>query len=370
MARATASCGVRYRRRNRLAEVDGLNSGEHRTRQLFGEAGTPQIAIIGGGFGGIGIAVRLTMAGVTTFTIFEKNDAPGGTWLENRYPGAEVDSESYLYSYSFKPYDWSRNFSRQPELLQYMEDIVDEYQLHAHFRFRTLIEGIVWDEDTHQYMVQTSDDETLQFHIVVSAVGLLNAVNYPEWPGLEAFKGPKFHTARWEDQHDLRGKRVAVVGTGCTAAQIVPEIAPIVDQLYLFQREPGHVLPKGVRNFSRQERAALRRPLASRIERIKCFLRSAEVRGHTVPLPGSKLNKKFGNMALHYIQEVFHDRPDLAELVTPRFPFYGKRIIISDDYYPALRRENVELIPRAVSRVTSTGVVSIATGWNARSMCW
>ena len=335
-----------------------LSAGKkRRARRLFGEAGTPQIAIIGGGFGGIGLAVRLRQAGITTFTLFEKNDSPGGTWWENRYPGAEVDSPSHLYSLSFKRFNWSRNFARGPELLEYMHEIINENDLHRHYRFNTQIESVAWDERSHTHRLQTIAGDTFQAHVVVSAVGLLNVINYPTWPGLETFEGPKFHTARWEEHHDLTGKRVAIVGTGCTAAQIVPEIAPIVGKLYLFQREPGHVFKKGVRNFTEEERVKLSRPLAYRLERMRCFLATAKVRGPSPSIPGTRLNRQFGQMALDYIQEVFKDRPDLAELVTPKYPFAGKRIILSDDYYPSLLHKNVELIPKAVSRVTPTGVV-------------
>ena len=330
---------------------------KRRAQHLFGQAGTPRIAIIGGGIGGIGLAVRLRQAGVSSFTLFEKNDRPGGTWWENRYPGAQVDSPSHLYSLSFKRYDWSRNYANQPELLRYMHDIVDENDLHRHFCFDTQIESVVWNERSHTYRLQAIDGRTFNAHVVVSAVGLLNAINYPTWPGLETFEGPKFHTARWEDEHDLNGKRVAIVGTGCTAAQIVPEIASRVGKLYLFQREPGHVFKKGVRSFTEQERAKLSRPLAYRMKRIRCFLETAKVRGPSPSIPGTRLNKLFGEMAIEYIQEVFKDRPDLAELVTPKYPFAGKRIILSDDFYPSLLRKNVELIPKAVSRVTPHGVV-------------
>ena len=331
--------------------------GRRRAQHLFGEAGTPRIAIIGSGFGGIDIAVRLKQAGISSFYILEKNPAAGGTWWENRYPGAEVDSPSHLYSLSFKCFDWSRNFARQPELLRYMQAIIDEHDLHRHLRFNTEVKRVVWNEDSHSYRLHTADGGTFQAHVVVSAVGLLNAINYPSWPGLESFRGPKFHTARWEDEHDLTGKRVAVVGTGCTAAQIVPEIAPVVGRLLLFQREPGHVFPKGVRDFTPAERAKLSRPLAYRVERLKSFLRTAKVRGPSPSIPGSRLNRLFGRMANDYIQEVFRDRPDLIELVTPRYPYAGKRLILSDDYYPALLRDNVVLIPKAVTRVTPTGLV-------------
>ena len=333
---------------------------KRRAENLFGAPGTPEIAIIGGGFGGIGLSIRLKQIGISTFRVFEKNAEPGGTWWENRYPGAEVDSPSHLYSLSFKRYAWSRNFARQPELLRYMHDIVSENDLRQHFRFNVQIESVEWDEQTHTHRLRASDGSTFSAHVVVSAVGLLNVINYPAWPGLETFQGPKFHTARWEDEHDLSGKRVAIVGTGCTAAQIIPEIAPVVGRLYIFQREPGHVFKKGVRTFTDQEREKLSRPLAYRMERIRCFLSTAKVRGLSPSVPGTRLNKQFGQMALDYIHEVFKDRPDLAEMVTPKYPFAGKRIILSDDFYPSLLRKNVELIPKAVARITPTAVIDSA----------
>jgi cation diffusion facilitator CzcD-associated flavoprotein CzcO len=317
----------------------------------------PRVAIIGGGFGGIATAVYLLKAGIGTFTIFEKNAGPGGTWWENTYPGAEVDQESHLYCLSFKTYNWSRNFARQAELLEYIEEMVDEFGLRSKFRFETKVERVVWNPATSSYTVSTSTGAEEEFEVVVSAVGLLNYINYPDWPGLEEFRGPKFHTARWDHDCDLRGKRVAVVGTGSTSAQVVPAIAPVVRQLYLFQREPGHVLPKGDRDFTPAERAWFSRPLARRLERLRLFKKRAALRAPSVPVVGSRKNRKWEQVSLGHIRDAFPGREDLADLVTPRYPFYGKRPLESDQFYPALQRDNVELIPRAVARLTEHAIV-------------
>src|ERR1700722_19149036 len=203
------------------------------------------IAIIGGGTGGIQMGVRLKKAGISNFTIFEQSDGPGRTWHDSHYPGAACDTPQPFYSFAFKSYTFSSTHVLQTEFLQYLEETVDEYGLRDHFRFGSAVERVVWDDSEHFYRVSAADGYEGEFHIVVSAVGILNNPRYPNWPGLEDFEGPSWHSARWEHQHDLTGKRVAVVGTGSSGAQIVPQLASKVSQLYVFQREPGWVQPKG-----------------------------------------------------------------------------------------------------------------------------
>jgi len=180
------------------------------------------VVVVGGGFGGIAAGVKLKQAGIDSFTIFEKSDGIGGTWWENTYPGAEVDVVSHLYSFSFKRNDWTRTHARREELQRYLEETVDDYGLRPHFRLRTKVEHAVWDEASRRYTVHLADGDEVTCNVLISAVGLLNHPNYPDWPGLDDFEGPKFHTSRYEHQHDLTGKRVAVVGTGSTAVQLVP----------------------------------------------------------------------------------------------------------------------------------------------------
>ena len=328
------------------------------TKKRFGPAGTPEIAIVGAGFAGIATAVKLKKAGIRTFTVFEKSDGPGGTWWDNRYPGAEVDVASHLYSYSFKSHDWTRTHAKQAELQAYLEEVLDDYGLRPHFRFGTTVRDAVWNERTHTYAVNIEGGERIEAHIVVSALGLLNYPKYPDWPGLDDFAGPKFHTFRWEHEHDLGGKRVAVVGTGSTATQIVPEIAPLVDYVYLFQREPGWVVPKGDRDFTAEERASYRSTLRRRITRWKAAYQLEKNQiGGAIHRPGTKINALREHQCRSFIERVFADRPDLAEAVTPKYPYPGKRPILNSTFYPALLRENVELVPRAVQSVTEKGVV-------------
>ncbi len=319
----------------------------------------PEVAIIGGGFAGIGAAVKLTKAGLRDFTIFEKSDGIGGTWWENRYPGAEVDVHSQLYSYSFRPHDWSRTHARQAELQRYLEDVVDEYGLRKHFRLSTLVEELSWDDGASGYVLRTADGETQTFRAVISAVGLLNIPNYPTWPGLDDFAGPKLHTARWSPI-DLAGKRVAVVGTGSSAVQVVPSIADAAERVTLFQREPGWVMPKPDRDLSDDERARLRRPWARRRERLQQFwlIEIGQLFG-ALHRPGTKINSIAESRSRAHIATVFADRPDLAEAVTPKYPFPGKRPVLTKDFYPSLLRDDVELVPHAVASVTRTGVVDV-----------
>jgi len=327
-------------------------------RELFGPAGTPRVVVVGAGFGGIAAGVKLLRAGVHTFTIYESSLGVGGTWWDNTYPGAEVDVPSHLYCYSFKPHLWTRTHAGQAELQKYLEETVDAFGLRPHLRLGTAVESAIWDDDRHVWNVRLADGAVDECHVLVSAVGFLNVPRLPEWPGLDEFRGPKFHTARWEHQHDLTGKVVAVVGTGSSATQVVPAIQPIVERLYVFQREPGWVVPKGERDFDAAERAALARPWRRRRERLRqrYALEKNLWRG-LLYRPGTKTNAQREEFCRAYIARQFADRPDLLDAVTPTYPYPGKRPVVASTYYRALKQANVELVPRAVTALTATGLV-------------
>lgn len=327
-------------------------------QQLFGPAGTPRVVIVGAGFGGIAAGVFLRRAGIETFTIYESSLGIGGTWWDNTYPGAEVDVGSHLYCFSFKPHDWTRTHAKQPELQKYLEEAVDEFGVRPHLRLGMTVESATWNESTHTWTVVLDDGTKDECHVLISGVGFLNVPRYPTWPGLESFTGPKFHTARWEHQHDLTEKTVAVVGTGSSASQIVPAIQPIVGKLYLFQREPGWVLPKGDRDFTDEERTTLARPWNKRRERMRLkWSLEKNLRGGKIWRTGSKEQQAREAVCRRYIAKMFADRPDLAEAVTPTYPYPGKRPIFATTFYPALKQPNVELVPKAVASVTPTGLV-------------
>jgi cation diffusion facilitator CzcD-associated flavoprotein CzcO len=329
-------------------------------RRRAGGGRPPQVAIVGGGFGGIAAAVKLRQAGIETFTIFERSLGIGGTWRDNTYPGCEVDTHSHMYAYSFTHPDWSRTHARQAELQRYLEGVVDDFDLRRHFRMGVAVEEAVWDETTHTYTLRLGDGTSASCDVLVSAVGFLNVPRYPDWPGLDTFRGPKFHTARWEHDHDLSGARVAVVGTGSSAAQLVPELAQVAGRVLVFQREPGWVMPKGDRDFAPEERAALRGPLRWRRERLRQLRRiEKNLWRRRVYRPGTKINDACEQLCRDYIAREFADRPDLRDAVTPTYPYWGKRVILASSFYPALKRDNVELIPRAVASVTETGLVDV-----------
>jgi cation diffusion facilitator CzcD-associated flavoprotein CzcO len=319
---------------------------------------TPRVAIVGGGFAGIAAGVKLRKAGIDHFTIYEAAPEIGGTWRDNTYPGCEVDTSSSLYAFSFTHPDWTRTHVRQAELQAYIERVVDDFGLRPNIRTGTGVDRAVWDDRTHTYELTLSDGTTAACEVLVSAVGFLNVPKLPDLPGLDTFEGPAFHTARWEHEHDLTGKRVAVIGTGSSAIQLVPEVAKVASKVLVFQREPGWIMPKGERDLTPEERAARRSRIGWRKERLQQLRRVEKGlwRAGTYR-PGSKVNSAAEQMCRGYIDKVFADRPDLKEAVTPTYPYWGKRVIFATTFYPALKRENVQLVPRAVERVTPTGVV-------------
>jgi cation diffusion facilitator CzcD-associated flavoprotein CzcO len=315
---------------------------------------SPSVAIIGAGLGGIAAAVHLKRAGVDSFTIFEQSAGPGGTWWDNTYPGAECDIPIAFYSYSFMPHDWIRTHASQAEIQEYIRLVIVKFGLEPHIRYNTRVAEAVWSEDRHSHTVRTSSG-VMYFDVVVSALGLLNVPRYPTWPGLESFKGPKFHTARWEHQHDLQHKRVAVVGTGSTAAQVVPAIAPIVTKLKMFSREPAFVLPKEVRALTPSERRRGGSGLWRRWQRLKLFIQVEKSVSWRNPRSGAQRDKRHSYK--QYVDTLFADRSDLQSVLMPDYPFACKRPVLSSDLFPALKRDNVELVSRAVTAVTEDGVI-------------
>jgi cation diffusion facilitator CzcD-associated flavoprotein CzcO len=313
------------------------------------------IAIIGAGLGGIAAAVRLKRAGITTFTIFEKSAGPGGTWWDNSYPGAECDIEIAFYAYSFMPHDWPRTHASQPEIQAYIQAVINRFDLTPHLRFNTAIASAVWDDQRHFYTLTAADGAVTQFDAVVAALGLLNVPRYPEWPGLDRFAGPKFHTARWQHQHDLRGKHIAVVGNGSSAAQVVPALAPVAGRVSMFAREPAYVMHKNDRPLTDDERRRRRTGFGRLLARARVFWRIE--RAMSVRNPRSAMQRNMREAFFSYRDRIFADRPDLRALVAPDYAFACKRPIASSDLLPALTRDNVTVVPRSVEAVSERGLI-------------
>lgn len=320
----------------------------------------PRVAIIGAGFGGIVTAIKLQKSGFD-FVVFERSEGVGGTWWDNRYPGAETDAASHLYAYSFAPYDWSRTHVRRAEIQGYLEHVAESFGLLPSIRFKETVEEVAWDEATSEYVIRTSSGETERFQFVVSAVGLFASPKFPSWPGLEEFGGEVVHTAEWDEALDLTDKKVAVVGTGSSAVQVVPTVAHYAHSVSVHQRQPGWVLPKGDRDFSRLERRLFSWSFTQRLDRMRLYLRQERREWHgAVFRPGSRMNRRSEAVARRFIAEVFADRPDLAAALTPDYPFAGKRTVVTSQFYPCLLRENVRLVPRAVVSCTSKGIIDSA----------
>lgn len=338
---------------------------------------TVKVAIIGGGAAGIAAGAKLRRAGFRDFTIFEQSDGIGGTWWDNTYPGSEVDIASYFYSFSFMDWDWSRTHATQPEIQAYMQATVDKFELAAHFRHLTRVESVRWRDESHDYELTLGSGEVVVYDAVITAIGFLNNPRYPEWPGLSEFPGKMFHSSRWDHGYDFSGKRVAVVGTGSTSSQITPSIAPLVDHLYVFQREPGWVLPKGDYDYPAPQRAKFRRSwFARKRERFRQF-RGASKLTRGLWREGTALNDEFRERALAYLDEAVED-PATRAALTPDFPFGCKRTIQSSTFLPTFNRNNVTLVPHAVNRIDGSKVITadgqsievdtliIATGFQAQ----
>ncbi len=318
-----------------------------------------RVGIIGSGFGGIALAVKLQQRTGAEFVMFEQAAGIGGTWYENRYPGCEVDIPSHAYSFSFIKHDWPRTHATQPELLAYAEHVVDHFGLRPYVRLNTRVEHVTWDDERSEYELRTDSGETFWFDVVVSAVGLLSVPRFPDWPGLDEFEGKAFHTSLWEHEHDLSDKTVAVVGTGSTAAQVVPALAPVVKRLLVFQREPGWIEPKHERAFTRRERWVYRNvPGAQKLHRAYIFYKAGRrFKGNEVD---SRRQQQMKRLCLDFIESTVED-PETRANVTPDYPWGCKRPVVASTYYPALNRSNVRLIPHAVTRVTKNALVD-ATG--------
>jgi len=318
-----------------------------------------RVAIIGAGLGGLAAAVKLRQRTAAEFVIFEQSAGIGGTWRDNRYPGCEVDIHSHAYSYSFLKYEWPRTHATQPELLAYAEHVTKVFGLAAHLRLNTRVTSLTWEESAAHYVLSAEGGERHEFDVVIAAMGLLSVPRYPEWPGLAAFSGTCFHTARWEPEHDLSGKTVAVVGTGSTAAQVVPAIAPHVGRLYVYQREPGWIEPKRERAFTARELWLYRHvPLAQRAHRAWLFYQAVRrFKGFDVR---SERQRQLRAACVAFINRSIAD-PAVREAVTPRYPWGCKRVVLASTFYEAFNRPNVELVPHEVTRATPTGLVD-ATG--------
>jgi cation diffusion facilitator CzcD-associated flavoprotein CzcO len=311
------------------------------------------VAIVGSGFSGIGLAIRLKQDGVEDFVVLERNEGVGGTWWANTYPGCACDVPSHLYSFSFAPNpDWTRTYSRQPEIREYLRRVVEEHGVAPHIRLGCEVRGARWDSD--HWEIDTSQGPVTA-KVLVSAAGPLVEPKLPDFPGLERFQGPAFHSARWDHSVSLKGKRVAAIGTGASAIQFVPKIAPEVEQLHVFQRTPPWVMPHSSRPITRTERRLFRLfpPLQRLIRGGIYTAREALVLGFVKRPPAMKLLERVSRR--HMTRSL---PPELIDKASPDYRLGCKRILPSNDWYPALARDNVELVTDAVTEVRERSIVT------------
>jgi cation diffusion facilitator CzcD-associated flavoprotein CzcO len=314
-----------------------------------------RVAIIGTGFSGLGMAIRLKQAGIDDFVLLERAGDVGGTWRDNTYPGCQCDVPSHLYSFSFAPNpNWTRTFSHQEEIWDYLRDCAERFEITPHVRLNHEVIDAAWDEEAGVWRLETSGGD-LTAHVVVSGTGALSEPSIPELPGLESFEGAAFHSARWDHDFDLENKRVAVIGTGASSIQFVPRIQPQVESLTLFQRTPPWVLPHSDRPITDPERRAYRRlPLLQRVMRSSIYWARETFLLHFVRPRFAKLPERMGR---RHLRKQVPD-PELRRKLTPDYTFGCKRALISNDYYPALTKPNVEVVTDGIAEVRPHSVVA------------
>ena len=386
-----------------MLEEMALHDGDPRGLQWRRKPAAEQIEnfnviIIGAGMSGLLAAIKLKQAGIP-FQIFEKNDTVGGTWYENNYPGCGVDTPNHFYSFSFEPsHTWSHFYSKRDKLYGYLEGCADKYALRPHIRFETEVVEAGYDEATSrwQVVVRAGDgaEESHSANAVISGVGQLNRPQIPEIPGLDTFEGPLFHTARWDNDCELKGKRVAMIGTGASGMQAGPAICDEVERLTIFQRTPHWVIanPNYHRSVSAGKKWVLEHlPYYGRWYRFQLFWGYSDGIHPALQidpdwyLPAQSLNQRNErfrvNMTRH-IAKVLGDDEELIAKVVPSYPPYGKRMLIDNHWFKMLKRDDVELVTEAIERVepgavlTADGsrhevdVIIMATGFHAQRMLW
>ena len=314
-----------------------------------------RIAIIGTGFAGLGMAIRLKQEGIDDFVVLEKADDVGGTWRENTYPGVQCDVPSHLYSFSFAPNrNWSRTFPLGDEIWDYLRECAVRYGVMPHIRFGEDVQSADWDDERQRWRIETADD-IFTARVLVAGTGPLHEPSIPAVPGLDRFEGRMFHSAEWDHDHDLTGERVAVVGTGASAIQFVPRIQPKVSRMHVFQRTPPWIVPHPDRALS---------PLEHRIYRAfpaaQLAMRAAVYWARETFVLGF-MDRRFAKlperMALKHLRDQVPD-PELRRKLTPDYTIGCKRVLLSNDYFPALMQPNVDLVTDGIAEVRASSVVT------------
>ncbi|MDP9650108.1 flavin-containing monooxygenase [Paraburkholderia caledonica] len=315
------------------------------------------IAIIGTGFAGLGMAIRLRQSGFTDFIVAEKAESVGGTWRDNHYPGCACDVQSHVYSFSFAPNPrWTRMFARQPEIRAYLEECTRRFGVERHLRFGHELVSAIYDDTHHRWQLRFANGQQWSARVLIPAMGGLSRAAIPDIPGIERFKGKAFHSQHWDHAYPLEGKRVAVIGTGASAIQFVPQIASRVAHLDVFQRTPPWIMPKADRAVRPFEQWLFRHvPFTQKIMRsaLYCMLESRALGFAIHP----SLMKTAQKVAERHLRRQVPD-PELRATLTPNYTMGCKRILISNDYLPALSRANVTVTTSAIERIDEDAVIT------------
>lgn len=315
-----------------------------------------QVAIIGAGFGGLAMAIRLLQRHIHNFVILEKSDEVGGTWRENQYPGAACDVQSHLYSLSFAPKtDWSKRYAEAPEIFQYIQDVVQQFNLREYCQFNSEVVHTEYHEKDCVWYVALKDGRQLSCQYLVFASGPLHVPQIPHIKGIEKFQGKVFHSSQWDHQYDLNGKVVASIGTGGSAIQYIPEIAPQVKQLYVMQRTAAWVIPRDERKYLSVEKKLFKQAdWFRKLHRARLYW-SNESRA--IPIMQPSVMKYTQKLAEAFIRFQVKDK-QLAQKLTPDYIMGCKRILVSNKYFPTFNRDNIELVTDAIQELTADSIIT------------
>lgn len=315
--------------------------------------------ILGAGFAGVGAAIKLKQAGITKFIVVEKDDAIGGTWYQNTYPGAACDVPSHFYCYSFNPNpNWSRKFAPQKEILQYINDTADKFDVRKFIRLNTKVVSFMLDENAGIWNVHLVDGEILKARHVLNGMGGLHQPSIPPFKGLDRFNGPTMHSANWDHNIDFEGKRVAIIGSAASAIQIIPELAKICQKLDIYQRTPNYIAPRYDREFTDKEKQRFTKwPWFARLYRWLIYKRM-EIFVYPLTRQNSRFSEKATGRLVQWIKSAISDT-ELQDKMIPNYTIGCKRILLSDTFYYTLERENVEVISSGISEITKTCLLTI-----------
>lgn len=314
----------------------------------------PSVVIIGAGMTGVLLTIKLREAGITDLTILEKTDRLGGTWRENTYPGVACDIPAHMYTYSFEPNpDWSHRFAHGDEIQQYFERVGRKYGVTDSISFNEAVTSSVYKDG--KWTVKTSKGRTILADFVINSTGILHHPAKPEIKGIDSFKGKMFHTAEWDHNVDMHGKKVGIIGTGSTAAQVIPEVAKEASKMSVFQRTPQWVLPIGNKAITEKEKAKLRKSPV-KLQLLREFYNWAISQLLTKAVTGHKVqNWLFSTICKRYMKKAVKD-PVLREKLTPNYKVGCKRIVVSNTIIPAMQRDNVNLVTDGIVEINETGI--------------